>query len=262
VEAVGIVEACGSAVSEDLSGQTVITMMQGLGGVRAERQGGYAEFVTVDADAVAAVPAGVDPAAMAALGLAGVTAFEGMRRLGPLEGRRLLVTGAAGGVGSAACALGVSQGAYVLGLVSHAEQKDYVRSLGAQEVLVAPRDEAPQIPPASVDAVLDTVAGRVFPNAVAALRDGGILSLVGAVDGGDVSFDAWNLIRPVTLTGYSSENLTGDDLRVAIAGLATSLSSGAIRCPEYEIIPLHLAAEAHRRLEAGGVTGRVLLQPS
>lgn len=51
VEAVGVIEELGDEVQEWTLGQNVITMMQGLGGVRAERPGGYAEFVTIDADA-------------------------------------------------------------------------------------------------------------------------------------------------------------------------------------------------------------------
>jgi NADPH2:quinone reductase len=262
VEVIGVLAGVGEAVSEWSPGQTVITMMQGLGGVRAERPGGYAEFVTVDADAIAKVHAEVAPAHMAALGLAGVTAFEGLRRLGAVAGRRVLVTGAAGGVGSAACALAAERGAEVVGLVSRPEQADYVRGLGATSVVIAREDEPPQIPPESVNAVFDTVGGKVFPIAVAALRAGGVLSLVGAVGGGDVAFDAWNLIRPVTLTGYSSETLTGPALREAVDALAAALRSGAIRPPQHEIVPLPQAADAHRRLEAGGVQGRILLQPA
>src|SRR5438128_12370244 len=81
-------------------GGRVVTMMQGLGGVRALRPGGYQEHVTVDADAVAPVPGDVDPYAAAALGLAAVTAHQGLEPLGPLEGRRVAITGASGGVGS------------------------------------------------------------------------------------------------------------------------------------------------------------------
>jgi len=62
----------------------------GLGGVRALRPGGYAEYVVVEASAAAAVPADVDPLEMAALGLASVTAFEGLRKIGDLESRRIV----------------------------------------------------------------------------------------------------------------------------------------------------------------------------
>lgn len=261
VEALGIVEALGPEAARWRTGQTVITMMQGLGGVRAERPGGYAEFVTVHEDALALVPPAIDPVAMATLGLVGVTAYEGLRRLGPLAGRRILVTGAAGGVGSAAIAIARAQGASVVALVSREAQADYVRSLGAGEVRVAPKGEAAPLEPESIDGVLDTVGGAIFSDCVKALRAGGALSLVGAVGGGDVAFDAWNLIRPVTLTGYSTEALDGQGLREAVADLSAWLVSGAIRPPRHRTFPLRDAAQAHRLLEAGGVEGRVLLTP-
>ena len=259
VEVVGTVAGIGTAVSGWSIGQTVITMMQGLGGVRAQRPGGYAQFVTVDADTLAPVPASVDPLAMAALGLAAVTAFEGLRRLGPLSGKRALVTGAAGGVGSAATAIARALGASVVAVVARPAQADYVRALGADEVIVVERGGPAQLPHASVDAVLDCVGGPLFGPCVLALRENGCLSLVGAVGGGDVAFDAWQLIRPVTLTGYSSETLDGAALRNAVASLGNWLRSGVIGVPASMAIPLERAADAHRMLETGGVSGRVLL---
>lgn len=88
-----------------------------------------------------------------------------------------------------------------------------------------------------------------------------MLALVGAAAGASVRFDAWNLIRPVTLTGFSSEDLTGEALRIAVSALGVSLLNGALRPPRHEILPLSQVAEAHRRLESGDVRGRVLLQP-
>jgi NADPH2:quinone reductase len=261
VEVVGTVSEIGTAVSGWAIGQPAISMMQGLGGVRAERPGGYADFVTVDADALAPVPASVDPLAMAALGLVAVTAFEGLRRAGPLRGKRVLVTGAAGGVGSAATVIARALGASVVGVVARTGQAQYVRALGAQDVVVAERGRPPALSPASVDAVLDSVGGPLFGPCVQALRDNGALVLVGAVGGGDVGFDAWHLIRPVTLTGYSSETLDGPALRVAIASLAGWLQARAIAVPEFTTMPLARAAHAHRLLEAGGLRGRVLLTP-
>lgn len=91
--------AAAVGVSDLRVGDRAWTMMQGLGGVRAERDGGYAEHVTVAASAVAPLPAGVDPVAFAAYGLAAVTAAEGMERLGSLAGTTLRVTGPTGGGG-------------------------------------------------------------------------------------------------------------------------------------------------------------------
>ena len=80
LEVVGDVLETGKNVSEIRVDDRVITMMQGLGGVRAERPGGYAEYVVVRASAVATFARDVDPLEMAALGLASVTAFEGLRK--------------------------------------------------------------------------------------------------------------------------------------------------------------------------------------
>jgi NADPH:quinone reductase len=262
VEALGVIEEVGEAVRGWAPGQNVITMMQGLGGVRGKRPGGYAEFVTVDAEAVAAIPTDVDPVQMAALGLVGVTAYLGLKKIGPLDGRRILVTGAAGGVGSAATAIARAQGASVIGLVSRPEQTDYVRALGADDVVVSAKGDPPRLEPESVDGVLDAVAGYLFGPCVSALRSGGILSLVGAVSGGDVAFDAWELIRSVTLTGYSTESLDGAALREAITALSRWLATKAIRPPDHQIMLLSEAVRAHRFMEEGRVTGRLLLMPS
>jgi NADPH2:quinone reductase len=99
LEVLGEVVEIGGDVSEFRIGDRIITMMQGLGGVRAQRPGGYAEYVVVQASTVAPIAREVDPLDTAALGLASVTAFEGLRRIGDLKDRRIAVTGAAGGVG-------------------------------------------------------------------------------------------------------------------------------------------------------------------
>lgn len=259
VEVVGRITEIGSSVRDLAQGDRVITMMQGLGGVRGERAGSYAEIVTVPADAVAMIGAAVDPYAMAALGLAGVTAYEGLRKIGDLEGKHILVTGAAGGVGSAAVAIAKAQGASVTGVVSRAAQADYVLSLGADEVVFSSPDAALDLP--SVDGVLDTVGAVLVLACLNALKPGGTLSLVGAVSGSDVRFDLWDLIRPITLTGYSSETLDGPALRRAIGDLVRWVEDGRIVAPSYVTMPLADAARAHALLEKGGVSGRVLLIP-
>lgn len=261
VEVVGEIEAVGENVHDLHRGDRVITMMQGLGGVRAERAGGYADYVDVAAAAVATLQDGVDPYDMAALGLVGVTAYEGLRRIGPLENKQVLVTGAAGGIGSAAVAIARAQGALVTGVISRPGQEEAVRALGAATVVISPKDSPPVLESASFDGVIDAVGGHLFGACVEALRPGGVLSLVGAVAGGDVKFDAWQLIRPVTLTGYSSETLNGDALRDGISALASWLIAGLVRPPHYTILPLAEAARAHELLEAHEVSGRVLLSP-
>src|SRR4051812_27010656 len=139
LEVVGDVVEVGAAVSEVRIADRVITMMQGLGGVRARRPGGYAAYVVVSASAVAIVAKDIDPLDMAAVGLASVAALGGLRRMGDLNTRRIAVVGAAGGVGSVAVALARAAGAEVIGIISRSEQAEYVRSLGAATTMV-PQD--------------------------------------------------------------------------------------------------------------------------
>ncbi|MCK6552733.1 zinc-binding dehydrogenase [Myxococcota bacterium] len=235
LEVVGEIVARAPDVTTFPLGQAVWTAMQGLGGVRAERDGGYAEHVTVAASTLAPLPSDVDPVAFAALGLAAVTALEGMHKLGALAGKTLAVSGATGGVGAVAVAIG--------------------RALGAEVVAL---DRSSPLPaPATVDAMLDTVAGPLFPALVSALRPGGRYSLVGAAAGGQVTFDAWALLEERTLTGYSSETLDGEILRRATA----ELLAFQLPPPPTTVLPLAEAARAHAGLEQRTLRGRVVLVP-
>jgi NADPH:quinone reductase len=260
LEVVGDVVEIGANVSDISVGDRVITMMQGLGGVHPKRPGGYAEFVAAPASAVATFGGDVDPHKIAALGLASVTAFGALQKIGDLNKRRIAVTGAAGGVGSAGVTIARAQGAEVVGVIAHADQSEYVRSLGASATISAQEVGAGVLGSETIDGVLDTVAGKSFGAYVSALRPGGVLSLVGAVGGGDVSFDAYSLTQ-VTLTGYASDTLDGMALRSAINRLSEWVRGGVIQIPAQTVFALKEAAAAHAKLEQHLVTGRVLLTP-
>lgn len=236
LEVVGEVVEIASDVESIRVGEHAWTAMQGFGGVRAVRDGAYAELVTVAASAVASLPKSVDPIAFATLGLAGVTAYLGLQRLGKIAGQTVLVTGPRGGVGAAAVLLARAAGANVI-------------ALGR---------DAPVPPPKSVDAILDVVAGPLFPSLVGALRPGARYCLVGAVAGGDVRFDAWSLIDAITLTGYSTEDLDGDELRAA----TTALIALQLPALPHRVLPLAEAARAHAMLERREVEGRIILVPT
>lgn len=212
-------------------GQRVWTMMQGFGGVRAERDGGYAEQAIVAAEACAVLPADRDPVKLAAIGLAGVTAFEAMRTLGELRGKTVIVTGGSGGVGKLASQIAAA--------------------LGATPIALG-RADAPA--PGSADAVLDVVGGARFGALVEALRPGGRYCAVGAAGGSAVTFDLWSLLDGRTLTGYSSEDLDGERLREA---------TRAILAMDLDALPTVMSladgARAHAGLEARTITGRVVL---
>ena len=257
---VGEVIEVGRAVANFRAGQRVFTMMPGLGGVRAERPGGYAEQVIVAASSCASVSNTIDPLDIAALGLASVTAFGGLRKIEALRGKRILVTGAAGGVGGAAVSIAKAEGAHVIATVSRASQAEYVRSIGADEVMTRDEIDGGALPEHSVDGVLDHVGGSAFGKLVAALRKDGVLSLVGAVAGREVMLDAYQLTE-ATLTGYSSESLDGAQLRTAVATIVRMLAQGRLPTPTRNAFALREAAAAHDALEQHNVSGRLLLLP-
>jgi len=229
----------------------VITMMQGLGGVRSLRPGGYQDLVTVDADVCA--PVTIDPMLAAARGLAAVTAHQA---LAGMHGT-IAVIGASGGVGSVACALAAARGSRVIAVARAPAAGDYLRGLGVAEVVA----DAGKLANGSVDGIVDAVAGPAFEPAVRALADGGRYCMVGGMGGDRVAFSAWELLRGVTITGYSSETLDGAALRAATADIFTLVELGKLPAPNVTTFPLARAADAHRLFEAGGVRGRVLLVP-
>lgn len=86
--------------------------------------------------------------------------------------------------------------------------------------------------------------------------------MVGAVGGNNVRVNADELLRPVTLTGYSTEKLDGATLREAVSVLLRWLVDGHVRPPAHRTMPLAEAAQAHALLERKGVSGRLLLVPT
>ena len=254
LEVVGDVVEVGAAVSEVRVADRVMTMMQGLGGVRAQRPGGYATHVVVKVGAVAVFAADIDPLDMAALGLASVTAFEAPAHRRS-ENRRIAVTGAPAASARSGCHSACRGGAEVIGIISRQSRPSmFARSSRATMV---PRNR--NGPWRGDDRWCPGYGrGQIVRRMCHGAAAGGVLSLVGAVGGSDVSFDAYRLLE-VTLTGYSSETLDGPALRGAIAAISERLKQGVIPLPARALFPLAEAAAAHTELEQHRVQGRVLL---
>lgn len=127
-DAAGVVDVCGDTVTGFLPGDPVFTMT-GLSG------GAHAEFVCVEQAQVAYAPTRISLVEAGTVPLAGLTALQGLRRVGHLHaGQRLLVNGAAGGVGSFAVQIGKAMGCHVTA-VGHGETRDLMEGLGADEVV-------------------------------------------------------------------------------------------------------------------------------
>jgi NADPH:quinone reductase len=136
--------------------------------------GAWAELRAVDIAEMAVVPDGVDLGVVAAVPVAGVTALRALRRLGSLVGRRVLITGASGGVGRFAAQLAARAGSHVVASVGSAERGEGLAALGAAEVVVG-LDGISE----PVYGALDTVGGRILAEVYALLEPGGCVQSVG-----------------------------------------------------------------------------------
>ena len=136
--------------------------------------GAWARLRAVPTDELAEVPDGVDLGAASALPVAGVTALRALRRLGPVLGRRVLVTGASGGVGRFAVQLGARAGARVVAAVGSPARGEGLRELGAAEVVVGLEGVEGRVAGA-----IDNVGGPQLAQALALLEPGGLVLSVG-----------------------------------------------------------------------------------
>ena len=133
-------------------------------------EGAWAERVVVPTHALAGLPDKVTFSQAATFPVAGLTALYGLAKRGQILARRVLVTGATGGVGDFAVQLARLSGAHVTAVVRRADQVAAVRQWGAHDVVVGE-----EIPPApKYDLVLDSVGGRTLGTALVALERGGV----------------------------------------------------------------------------------------
>jgi NADPH:quinone reductase len=140
---------------------------------------GWAERLSVPTRWTAVLPDEVSFEQAASLPIAGLTALRALRVDGPLLGRRVLVTGATGGVGQFAVQLAIAAGAHVTAQVSGTEREEEARSLGAHKVVVSLDDET--LGP--FDLVLDGVGGPILRNAVHRLAPGATAVTYGVLAG-------------------------------------------------------------------------------
>ena len=136
--------------------------------------GAWAQSRVVETGELAVLPQAVDFAAAAALPVAGVTALRAVRRLGAVVGRRVLITGASGGVGRFAVQIAALAGAHVIAAVGSPARGVGLAELGAAEVVVGLGDIRER-----VDRALDNVGGQMLADVLQLVRPGGHVLSVG-----------------------------------------------------------------------------------
>src|SRR5262249_13683216 len=145
----------------------------------SDLDGAFAQFVKVPTSEVFAVKSSWSDAELATIPCAYGTAENMINRTGITRGTRVLVTGASGGVGSAAVQLASRRGGHVIGITT-ASKLEKVRSVGANEVIERNADLIQILGKKSIDVVVDNVAGAGFSTMLEILRRGGIYISSGA----------------------------------------------------------------------------------
>ena len=225
----GVVEATGYGVTRFQVGDLVFGMP------RFPRvAGAYAEFVAAPSRQFAGAPQGMSPIEAASLPLASLTAWQCLVDAAQIgEGQTVLVHGACGGVGHLAVQIAKARGAHVVSTTG----RDDREALQTREVNVA----------------LDLVGGEDTRALIATVRQGGLLLAV--ADGADENVKAEAKVRGVRV----QEPLVEPDGR-ALEEIAKLAGCGALKVIVHETFPLERAAEAHDRLERGGVKGKLVLE--
>ncbi len=152
--------------------------------------GAWAERLVAPTNAVAVLPDNVTFAQAATLPVAGLTALHALRQGGLLVGRKVLITGATGGVGDYALQLARLSSAIVFAHVRRQDQADLVKGWGAEYVAVGDSLAEAAKSFAPFDLIVDSVGGDVLSNALAMLNEGGVCVNLGVSAGSQVTFDA------------------------------------------------------------------------
>lgn len=260
LECAGEVIAAGAGAGGWMPGQRVMALVAG---------GGQGELAAVPAGQLMALPDGLSFVEGGAIPEAGLTAWTNLVAEGGLEpGETVLISGANGGVGSFAVQLAAALGARVLAAGRDLERLEPLRGLGAAELLVLDDDLPARARAATggrgVDLVLDLVAGDHLPRLLAALAPRGRLIMVGITAGRRAEVDLGLILRHrLRLIGSVLRPRPRPEkaaLVTAFAGFALPrLAAGELRAVVDRVFPFERAAEAYAALEAGGVSGKIVL---
>ena len=242
-EVSGVVAALGYGTAGFAVGDEVFGLTDQL------RDGAAAEYVAVEARNVAAKPQTVDHVHAAAVPRAGLTAWQALFDHGKLApGQTVVIHGAGGAVGSTAVQLARWAGAQVIG-TGRSHSRPLVTELGADRFIALGTDRLEDAA-GQADLVLDTIGGEVLARSPALLRPGGTLVTIKA----DAQLPGdRDDIRNVLFVQESS--------RAQLAELARLVDEGRLRPQVGAVYPLAHAAEAYSAKAAGGIPGRIVLQP-
>lgn len=267
---VGRIVAVGDGVDGSRTGERVLVDptlyagegdgLVGVGAIGSERDGGFAEYVTVPAGNAHAVESSLSDEELATFPTAYVTAERMLKRARVAGGETILVTGASGGVGSALVQLARARGAWVIAVVGPGKE-GRVREIGADAVISRGVSDLPAaVADASggrpIDVVADVVGGDSFPDLLNILKTEGRYVVAGAIAGPSVRLD----LRTVYLNHLE---LIGSTMgtRRDFADLVRYVTDGKVKPLLAGAYPLSEIGRAQSDFQGKGFFGKLVLVP-
>ncbi len=252
MELAGEVVAVGRAVTLFAPGDRVMALVGG---------GAQAELAFVDEMHALAMPDGLDWPEAGGFTEAFTTAYDALStQAGVQMGERVLVSGAAGGVGTAGVQLAAAAGAHVTATVRNAGHHDAVRALGA-DVVIAPGEEGDHGP---YDVVLELVGQASLGAVLPYLAPWSRVVVIGVGSGGRMEIDLMQLMtQRIRIGGTTLRSRTRQEKGGVVAAVRAHvlplLAAGRLRVPVADTFPLARADAAYERFAAGGKLGKVVL---
>jgi NADPH:quinone reductase-like Zn-dependent oxidoreductase len=258
IEATGVVAACPGG--EFAEGHQVMAMMGGMG---RSYDGGYAEYTVVPASQVLPFSSALDWATLGAVPEMLQTAYGSLTvGLDARPGQSLLVRGGTSSIGLATAVLAKRLGMTVLSTTRSAARADALRAVGVDHVLVDDGQVARQvreIAPDGVDAALELVGTPTLPDTLRSVRVHGVVCFAGMLSNEWTVPDFYPidyLPRGVRLAAYGGD---ATDLPAGVLQeFLDDVEAGTVTVPIGRVYPLAEIAQAHRDMESGVVTGKLV----
>lgn len=258
MECSGVVSAVGEGVEEWQEGDEVCALLAG---------GGYATKVAVPAGQVMPVPEGMDLVTAAALPEVATTVWSNVFMVGGLTpDETFLVHGGAGGIGTMAIQLASRLGARVITTVGSEEKAELVKALGAEAAINYKDQDFVEVAKVygGADVILDNMGAKYLARNIDALNPEGRLVIIGMQGGSKAELDINALLRK--RGAVIATNLRGRPVEQketiceeVVAHVWPMIEAGDVKAVVQDVLPLEDAAEAHRLMESGTHTGKILL---
>ena len=260
LEASGVIKAAGSSVDRFKPGDPVCALVTG---------GGYSDYVIARAGSTLPAPEGIDLIAAAGLPETVFTVWANVFQAGQLKaGEILLVHGGSGGIGTTAIQMGKAAGARVFATAGSADKCALCERLGAERAINYREEDFAEIikEAGGANVILDMVGGPYVQKNIYCAAFRGRIVQIAFLQGSRIEADLMRLmLKQLTLTG-STLRARPDAEKAELAKAIEKtvwpwIAKGQFTPEIFRTFPLSQAAEAHRLMEAGGHSGKIMLTP-